>query len=115
MLALEDLAARCSRVALGVLSGASIPAKHLQDLLRSAGHVDPVGVRRAWEDHREAHHPDRFEQAVLLLQSLTDKQRSLFAEGTYNTDVAVVCQKCSEFPQFSLAAKERVLALPGYR
>ena len=114
MLALEDLAARCSGVALGVLSGASIPAKHLQDLLRSAGHVDSVRVLRAWEDHREAYHPDRFEQAVRLLQSLTDKQRSVFTEGIYETDITAVCQKCSELPQFPLAAKERVWALLGY-
>jgi hypothetical protein len=114
MLALEDLAARCSRVALGVLSGASIPAKHLDDLLRSAGHIDPVRVRRAWEDHRRACHPDQFEHAVRLLQSLTDEQRSLFTEGAYDIDTTSVCQKCSQLPQFPLAAKERVLALLGY-
>jgi hypothetical protein len=114
MLALEDLASRCTRVALEVLSGASVPAKHLLDHLRSAGHVDPVRVRKAWEDHRENHHPDKFEQAVCLLQSLTDEQRSLFAEATYNTDVGVVCRKCCELPQFPLAAKETVLALLGY-
>jgi hypothetical protein len=98
MLTLEDLAARCTRVALGAPSGASVPAKHLEDHFRLAGHVDPVRVRKAWEDHREDHHSDQFEQTVCLLQSLTDEQRRLFAEATYNTEVGAGCRKCRELP-----------------
>jgi hypothetical protein len=114
LVAVPDLIARTARLALDLLDGVPIPAKHAADYLRLSGMVKPQDVQSAWEDHRKATQPESFEEADRLLRDLIPARAAQLTGTQYGTDVETVCPRCRPTMAFQLADRREVMSVLGY-
>ena len=114
LVSLEDLLARTARLAMDLVNGVLIPAKHARDFCRLVDLVEPEQVEAAWAEHRKPSHPETFSEARRQLEALIPAHPELLIDPEYSRDPGAICERCAPRSVFQLAEPKAILELLGY-
>jgi len=114
MISMEDLTARAGRLSWNLCEGQTVAPKYVRDFLRLMELSTTESVESAWQDHRQAHRPERFEAAVAEIRRALAERPELLVRPVYSTDANAVCERCVGTATLPLADARRILAILGY-